>query len=104
VRPGGRSFVNLTDRYGLLTFGAVGLGLLMTSLACLPAPTPIWLAGCGVLAAGVFLTVAVFEGTWTSVLAGVGALTLAPTFFGGLAVLARRWLEPPSATTVYNDL
>lgn len=97
------SFVNLTDRYGLLTFGAVGLWLLVTSLVCLPPPTPTWLAGCGVLAAAVFLTVALFEGSWTSVLAGVGALTLAPIFFGGLAVLARRWTEPLGATTVLND-
>jgi hypothetical protein len=85
------SFVNLTDRYGLLTFGAVGLWLLATSSLCLPRPAAGWLIGSGVLAAGVFLTVAVFEGVWTSVLAGIGALTVAPVFFGGLAVQVRRW-------------
>lgn len=88
------SFVNLTDRYGLLTFGAVGLWLLATSLLLLPASAPTWLMACGVLASAVFLTVAVFEGTWTSVLAAVGALTVAPLFFGGLAILARRWPHP----------
>ncbi len=97
------SFVNVTDRYGLLTFGAVGLWLLVTSLACLPLLTPTWLKGCGVLVAAVFLTVAVFEGSWTSVLASVGALTLAPIFFGGLAVLVRGWPEPPGATVVVDD-
>lgn len=95
------SFVNLTDRYGLLTFGAVGLWLLVTSLLLLPASAPTWLVGCGVLAAAVFLTVAVFEGTWTSVLAAVGALTVAPLFFGGLAILIGRWPQP--AATVGAD-
>ncbi len=94
------SIVNLTDRYGLLTFGAVGLWLLATSLLCLPAPAPTWLATCGALAAGVFLVVAVFEGSWTSVVAAVGALTVAPLFFGGLALLVRRWSETPTAPPV----
>lgn len=79
------SFVNLTDRYGLLTFGAVGLWLLVTSSVCLPRSAPGWLRGSG------FLAAAVFEGPWTSVLAGIGALTLAPVFFGGLAVQVRGW-------------
>ena len=85
------SFINLTDRYGLLTFGAVGLWLLVTSLACLPRSAPSWLTISGILAATIFLTVAVFEGSWTSGLAAIGALTVAPVFFGGLAVLVRRW-------------
>ncbi len=94
------SFVNLTDRYGLLTFGAVGLWVLVTSLL-LRTSLPMWLVGCGVLVAAVFLTVAVFEGTWTSVVAAVGALTVAPVFFGGLAILVRRWPQP--AATVGDD-
>lgn len=85
------SFVNLTDRYGLLTFGAIGIWLLVTSLVCLPRSAPSWLKASGVLAAAIFLTVAVFEGSWTTVLAGIGALTVAPVFFGGLAVLVQRW-------------
>lgn len=85
------SFVNLMDRYGLLTFGAVGLWLLVTSTVLLPRLAPTWLTAAGVLAAGVFLTVATFEGRWTSVVAGIGALTVAPVFFGGLAILVRRW-------------
>lgn len=94
------SFVNLTDRYGLLAFGAVGLWLLVVSLGCLPDRAPTWLRAAGVLAAAVFLVVAVFEGSWTSVVAGIGAITLAPAFFGGLAVLTRRWSEPSAATVV----
>lgn len=89
------SFVNLTDRYGLLTFGAVGLWLLVVSLRCLPAGAPAWLRAAGVLASGVYLVAAGFEGAWTSAVAGVGALTVAPAFFGGLAVLARRWPQVP---------
>lgn len=88
------SFVNLVDRYGLLAFGSVGLWLLVTAMACLPAPAPVWLRSTGALAAAVFLAVAVFEGSWTSLLAGIGALTLAPVFFGGLALQVRRWPEP----------
>jgi hypothetical protein len=84
------SFVNLTDRYDLLTFGAIGLWLLVTSLACLPRQAPAWLTLAGVLTAAVFLTVAAFEGTWTSVFAGFGALTIAPAFFGGLAAWVKR--------------
>ena len=91
------SFVNLTDRYGLVTFGAVGLWLLAVSLGCLPDRAPNWLRAAGVLTAAVFLFVAVFEGLWTSVVAGIGALTLAPLFLGGLAVLRRRWSEPSAA-------
>jgi hypothetical protein len=82
------SFVNLNDRYDLLTFGAVGLWLLVTSLVCLPKRSPTWLTVAGVLTAAVFLTVAAFEGTWTSVLAGIGAVTIAAAFFGGLAAWA----------------
>ncbi|MGA8046412.1 MAG: DUF4386 family protein [Dermatophilaceae bacterium] len=87
------SIVNLTDRYDLLTFGALGLWLLVTSLACLPQAAPRWLTAGGVLAAIIFLTVAAFEEAWTSVVAGVGAITVAPVFFGGLAVLAPRWSQ-----------
>lgn len=84
------SFVNLSDRYDLLTFGAVGLWLLVTSLVCLSKQAPAWLTVAGVLTAAVFLTVAAFEGTWTSVLAGIGAFTIAPAFFGGLAAWVQR--------------
>lgn len=82
------SFVNLTDRYGLLTFGAVGLWLLVTSLACLPNAVPSWLKVTGGLVGCVFITLAAFEASWTSVLASMAALTLAPAFFGGLAARA----------------
>ena len=85
------SFVNLTDRYGLLTFGAVGLWLLVVSLGCLPGSAPTWLRAAGALTAAVCLVVAAFEGSWTSVVACIGTLTLAPLFFGGLAALTRRW-------------
>jgi hypothetical protein len=97
------SFVNLTDRYGLLTFGALGLWLLVVSFGCLPGSAPSWLRASGVLAAAVYLIVAVFEGSWTSVVAGIGALTLAPLFFGGLAVLVRRRSEPEPAAVVLRD-
>ncbi len=94
------SFVNLTDRYGVLTFGAVGLWLLVVSLGCLPGCAPTWLRVAGVLAAAVFLVVAVFEGSWTSVVAATGALTLGPIFFGGLAVVMHRSSEPPATVVV----
>lgn len=85
------SILNLSDRFGLVTFGAVGLWLLAMSLLALPRSAPTWLIGSGVLAACVFLTAAVFEGEWTSVVAGIGALTVGPVFFGGLAVSVRGW-------------
>lgn len=93
VIGGNRRGVGLGGR-GRCRGGSVGLWLLVTAMACLPAPAPVWLRSTGALAAAVFLTVAVFEGSWTSLLAGIGALTLAPVFFGGLALQVRRWPEP----------
>ena len=52
-----------------------------------------------------FLVVAVFEGSWTSVVAGIGALTLAPLFFGGLAVLVNNaGVNPQFGPLVDADL
>ncbi|MFK5633741.1 MULTISPECIES: DUF4386 family protein [unclassified Ornithinimicrobium] len=93
------SLVNLVDRYEILTYGAVGLWLLATALGSLPTTAPRWLTVTGVLAACVFLTVAVSEASWATTVASVGALTLAPVFLGGLALHLRRRPGPAVAST-----